>query len=116
MAVTFSGAPVSAKSCPDGLIKVADIVEINLLLTCRDLSLLYGNGTGIVCLNPADPTAFPIAKIDGAWDSGTGRFGNADGTWSLRFGCSSQRLALELGTESFSSCHVPPPERIIALN
>lgn len=84
MVVTFDGPPVSAKSCPEGFIKVADIVENNLLLTFRDLSLLYGNGTGVVCLNPADPTAVPLAEIDGAWNGGTGRFGNAGGTWSLR--------------------------------
>jgi len=86
MAVTFSGPPVSIKSCPDGLIKVADIVENNLLLTFSDLSLLYGNGTGVVCFNPADPTAFPTAEIDGTWDGGTGRFENAGGTWSIEFG------------------------------
>lgn len=86
MVVTFDGPPVSAKSCPDGLIKVADIIENNLLLTFSDLSMLYGNGTGVVCLNPADPTAFPIAEIDGTWDGGTGRFGNAGGIWSLQFG------------------------------
>jgi hypothetical protein len=85
MAVTISGPPISEKSCSAGLIKVADIVENNLLLTFSDLSLLYGNGTGAVCFNPADPTAFPIAEIEGTWDGGTGRFGSAGGEWSLRF-------------------------------
>lgn len=86
MAVTFDGPPVSGKSCPAGLIKVADIVENNLLLTFSDLSMLYGNGTGVVCFDPADPTARPIAEIDGTWDGGTERFANAGGNWSLRFG------------------------------
>ena len=31
------------------------------------------------------------------------------------FGGSSQRLSLKLGAKSFSSCHVPPPKRIVAL-
>ena len=85
MAVTFSGPPESDKSCSADLVKVADIVENNLLFTFSDLSQLYGNGTGVVCFNPADPTAFPIAEIEGTWDGGTGRFGSAGGKWSLRF-------------------------------
>ena len=85
MAVTVSGPPVSDKSCSGDLIKIADIVENNLVLTFGDLSLLYGNGTGVVCFNPADPTAFPIAEIEGTWDGGTGRFGHAGGNWSIRF-------------------------------
>lgn len=86
MAVTVSGLPVSDKICSAGLVKVADIVENNLVLTFGDLSLLYGNGTGVVCWNPADPTAIPRAEIEGTWDGGTGRFGGVGGNWSLRFG------------------------------
>jgi hypothetical protein len=85
MAVSFGGPPISNQSCSGGLVKVADIVEDNLLLTFDDLSLLYGNGTGVVCLDPADPTAFPLAEIDGTWDGGTGRFEGVGGSWSLRF-------------------------------
>ena len=85
IAVTFSGPPVSTMSCPEGFLKVADIVENNLVLTFSDLSLLYGNGTGVVCLNLADPTAFPVAEIEGTWGGGTGRFGGAGGDWSMRF-------------------------------
>ena len=85
MGVGFSGPPVSDKLCSDGLIKVADIVENNLVLTFNDLSLLYGNGTGVVCFDPLDPTAPPTAEIDGTWDGGTGRFSNAGGTWSTQF-------------------------------
>jgi len=85
MAVTISGPPVSDKSCSDGLVKVADIVENNLLLTFGDLSLLYGNGSGVVCFNPADPTAIPLAEVEGIWDGGTERFKNAGGKWSIQF-------------------------------
>ena len=85
MGVTVSGPPVSGASCSEGLVKVADILENNLVLTFHNLSLLYGNGTGVVCFNPADPTAFPVAEIDGTWDGGTGRFEGAGGNWSLRF-------------------------------
>lgn len=85
MAVTVSGPPVSGSSCSAGLVKVADIVENNLVLTFSDLSMLYGNGTGAVCLDPSDPTAFPLAEIDGTWNGGTGRFGQAGGSWSIRF-------------------------------
>ena len=85
MGVGFSGPPESDKLCPDGLIKVADIVENNLVLTFSDLSLLYGNGTGVVCFDPSNPTAPPMAEISGTWDGGTGRFSNASGTWSSQF-------------------------------
>ena len=84
MGVGYSGPPVSDRLCSDGLIKVADIVENNLVLTFNDLSLLYGNGTGVVCFDPSNPTAPPTAEIDGTWDGGTGRFSNAGGTWSLQ--------------------------------
>ena len=85
MGVGFSGPPESDKLCPEGLIKVADIVENNLVLTFNDLSLLYGNGTGVVCFDPLNPTVPPTAEIDGTWDGGTGRFSNAGGTWSTQF-------------------------------
>lgn len=85
MAVSVSGPPMSAKSCSPGFVKIADIVENNLVLTFADLSLLYGNGTGAVCLNLSDPNAFPLAEIEGTWDGGTGRFKHAAGTWSLGF-------------------------------
>ena len=86
MGVTVSGPPVSDKSCPDGLVKVADILENNLVLTFNDLSLLYGNGTGVVCFNPGNPTALPVAQIEGTWNGGTGRFEGAGGNWSSQFG------------------------------
>ena len=85
MAVTVGGPYESGKTCSPGLVPIADILENNLVLTFNDLSLLYGNGTGVVCWNPLDPTAFPLAEIDGTWDGGTGRFEGAGGDWSLRF-------------------------------
>ena len=84
-AVTVSGPYVSGKLCSDGFAPIADIPENNLLLTFKDLSMLYGNGAGVVCINLADPTAFPVAEIDGTWDGGTGRFRDAGGNWTLRF-------------------------------
>ena len=85
MAVTVSGLPVSTKYCSPGFFKVADILENNLVLTFSDLSLLYGNGTGIVCLSITDPSAPAIAEIEGTWDGGTGRFNGVSGDWSIRF-------------------------------
>lgn len=85
MAVSVSGPPVSGTACSKGLVPVADIVENNLVLTFNDLSLLYGNGSGVVCWNPADPAALPLAEIEGEWHGGTGRFTGAGGHWSIRF-------------------------------
>ncbi len=85
MAITVGGPPISDATCSGDLIKIADIVENNLVLTFGDLSLLYGNGAGAVCLNPRDPTAFPLAEVKGTWDGGTGRFEHAGGTWSIQF-------------------------------
>jgi hypothetical protein len=85
IAISVSGPPLSGQSCSDDLVKVADILENNFVMTFDDLSMLYGNGTGVVCFNPADPTAIPIAEIDGTWDGGTGRFDGVEGDWSLRF-------------------------------
>lgn len=85
MSVTISGPPISGELCSSGLFPIADIVENNLVLTFGDLSLLYGNGTGVVCPNPDDPFAYPLAEIKGTWDGGTGRFKRAGGEWSIRF-------------------------------
>ncbi len=83
MAVTVSGPP-TGKLCSSGDYAVADILENNLVLTFGDLSLLFGNGTGVVCPNPANP-AVPIAEVEGTWDGGTGRFRRAGGKWSIQF-------------------------------
>ena len=86
LAVTVSGRYESGKLCSrPGFAPVADILANNLVLTFEDVSLLYGNGTGVVCLNLADTAAFPFAEVEGTWDGGTGRFKHAGGKWSIRF-------------------------------
>ena len=86
MAFSVNGPPISNKQCPDSAPdKASDIVENNLVLTFNDLSLLYGNGTGIVCVNFSDPSVAPVVEVDGTWNGGTGRFADAGGTWSIRF-------------------------------
>ncbi|MFC1778257.1 hypothetical protein ACFL3I_13110 [Pseudomonadota bacterium] len=85
MAISVSGPPLSAQQCAEGFIKVADIVENNLVMTFHDLSLLYGNGTGIVCLDLANPDLPALAEIEGTFDGGTGRFKNAEGIWTVQF-------------------------------
>jgi hypothetical protein len=87
MAVTASGPPdeIPTTYCSSGLPPIAKILENNLVLTFGDLSLLYGNGSGIVCPNLADPSGDPLAEIEGTWDGGTGRFAHAGGEWSIRF-------------------------------
>ena len=84
-AITKAGPPISPRPCPAGLLKIADITSNNLVLTFNDLSLLYGDGTGVVCFNPIDPEAAPVAEIDGEWLGGTGRFADAGGEFSVRF-------------------------------
>jgi hypothetical protein len=86
IAVTKSGPPISAAPCPAGLIKVADIVSNNILWTFEDLSMLYGDGTGVVCLDPAAPSEPPSAEIEGTWLGGTGRYEDVvGGDFSIRF-------------------------------
>jgi len=84
MVVTVGGPP-TGKRCSSGAFAIADILENNLVLTFGDLSLLYGNGTGIVCPNLADPDGAPLAEIEGTWDGGTGRFRRAGGEWTIHF-------------------------------
>ena len=80
--VPVAPAPDPA-ACPDGFFKVAEIVENNLVLTFADLSLLYGEGSGAICVNFATGDVF--TPIDGHWTGGTQRFRNAGGDWSIRF-------------------------------
>lgn len=82
-AVAKTGPPnsVSVGACPDGFNKVADIVRNNLVFTFYDLSLLYGDGKGFVCLNFA--TGEQYAAAEGEWLGGTGRFRNASGEFSI---------------------------------
>jgi hypothetical protein len=69
--------------CPVGFMKVADITDNNLVFTFANLSLLYGDGDGVVCINFANGEQF--VAVDGIWLGGTGRFRNATGEFSIRF-------------------------------
>ena len=69
--------------CPDYFTKVAKITDNNLVFTFANLSLLYGDGDGVVCINFANGEQF--VAIDGIWLGGTGRFRNATGKFSIRF-------------------------------
>jgi len=64
-------------------VKVADITDNSLVFTFVNLSLLYGDGDGVVCINIANGDRF--VAIDGNWLGGTGRFRNATGKFSIRF-------------------------------
>jgi len=69
--------------CPDDFIKVADITDNSLVFTFSDLSLLYGDGQGVVCINFANGEQY--AAVEGVWLGGTARFQNATGEFSIRF-------------------------------
>lgn len=75
--------PAPDPACSDGFFKVAEIVENNLVLTFGDLSLLYGEGSGVICVDFLTGDVF--TAIDGHWKGGTQRFRNASGDWSIRF-------------------------------
>ncbi|MBT8082553.1 MAG: hypothetical protein KJP08_01020 [Gammaproteobacteria bacterium] len=69
--------------CPDYFLKIVDITDNNLVFTFSDLSLLYGDGTGVVCVNFA--TGEEYVAVEGVWLGGTKRFRNAKGEFSIRF-------------------------------
>ena len=75
--------PVTDERCPVSFFKVADITDNNLVFTFVNLSLLYGDGDGVVCINFDNGEQF--VAIDGNWLGGTGRFRNATGKFSIRF-------------------------------
>ena len=77
------GPPAFDERCPEDFLRVTLITPNSLVLTFRDLSLLYGDGEGVVCVNFA--TGEEYTAIDGVWLGGTGRFQNAAGEWSIRF-------------------------------
>ena len=83
LALEVAGMPAPDPACPDGFFKVAEIVENNIVLTFTDLSLLYGEGSGLVCVDFATGAAF--TPINGDWTGGTQRFRDAGGKWSIRF-------------------------------
>ena len=70
-------------SCPGGFMKVAAITDNSLVFTFSDLSLLYGDGQGVVCINFANGEQY--VAVDGVWLGGTARFRNAEGEFSIRF-------------------------------
>jgi len=69
--------------CPDGFTKVSEITDNSLVLTFSDLSLLYGDGQGVVCINFMNGEQY--AAVKGVWLGGTGRFRNAEGEFSISF-------------------------------
>jgi len=70
-------------NCPAGFFKVVVITDNSLVFTFSDLSLLYGNGQGVVCVNFG--TGEQYLAVEGEWLGGTGRFRNAKGEFSIRF-------------------------------
>ena len=70
-------------NCPAGFFKVIVITDNSLVFTFSDLSLLFGNGQGVVCVNFG--TGEQYVAVDGEWLGGTGRFLNAEGEFSIRF-------------------------------
>ena len=69
--------------CPAEFVKVANITDNSFVLTFSDLSLLYGDGQGVVCINFANGEQY--AAVEGVWLGGTARFRNAEGEFSVRF-------------------------------
>ena len=69
--------------CPYDFLKVEEITDNNLVFTFSDLSLLYGNGQGVVCINFANGEQY--VAVEGLWLGGTARFRNAKGEFSIRF-------------------------------
>ena len=93
--------PVPDERCADGFLKIADITHNNLVFKFEDLSLLFGDGNGVVCLDFANGALF--AGVDGTWLGGTGRFRGATGEFSVRFDevfevSTETRVVAETGT------------------
>ena len=69
--------------CPGGFMKVVEITDNSLVATFSDLSLLYGDGQGVVCINFASGEQY--VSVEGVWLGGTARFRNATGDFSIHF-------------------------------
>ena len=69
--------------CPVGFTKVAEITDNSLVFTFSDLSLLYGDGQGVVCINFANGEQY--VAVEGVWLGGTARFRNAEGEFAIHF-------------------------------
>ena len=74
--------PVPDDRCPAGFFKIVEITDNNLVFTFQNLSLLYGDGQGVVCLNFGNFEEYAV--IEGNWEGGTGRFRDAEGEFSIR--------------------------------
>lgn len=75
--------PVFDERCPEYFLKIVNITDNTLVLTFSDLSLLYGDGNGVVCMNFT--TFEQYVAVEGMWLGGTGRFRSATGEFSIRF-------------------------------
>ena len=73
--------PVPDDRCPAGFLKIVEITDNNLVFTFQNLSLLYGDGQGVVCLNFGNFDEYVV--IEGSWEGGTGRFRDAEGEFSV---------------------------------
>ena len=73
--------PVFDSRCPEGFLKVANITDNSLVITFSDLSLLYGDGQGFVCVNFANGDEY--SAIEGIWLGGTARFRDAEGEFLI---------------------------------
>ena len=73
--------PMPDDRCPDGFLKIVEITDNNLVFTFQNLSLLYGDGQGAVCLNFGNFEEYAV--IEGNWEGGTGRFRDAEGEFSI---------------------------------
>ena len=96
--------PAPDPLCPANSGKLADIVENNIVLTFTDLSLLYGNGSGAICVSYVTGEVFAV--IDGDWGGGTQRFRNASGDWSIRFD-EAQARAMAARQRACAASHLP---------
>jgi hypothetical protein len=80
---TENVAPEPDNRCPAGFLKIVEITDNTLVFTFQNLSLLYGDGQGVVCLNFV--TFEDYALVEGNWEGGTGRFRDAEGEFSIQF-------------------------------
>lgn len=93
--------PVFDERCPDYFMKIVNITDNTVVLTFSDLSLLYGDGSGVVCMNFV--TFEQYVAVEGIWVGGMGRFRNAKGEFSIRFDESAEvngntQVTAEAGT------------------
>ena len=104
--VAPSMGPTEDSACPEGFSKIADIVENNIVLTFGDLSLLYGEGSGVICA--ASPTGPFFTRIDGHWTGGTQRFGCRRMTYLCEAICRTRiaqtKFAVSSGRGECSKC------------